>query len=265
MNKELTNEHILSATCLNHYHIGSDLQLCESYANYPSRDEYGKVLYLVYNGSLRQFRIKNVVVFPFNFGLKYNSRSVYRNIATLEVAGVGTLYVGNVMYGGNFDFKIYESIDDYKSGKEYKMKYTSISKTNVEKRFGFQFVDIGIFTINVPHRWHWNGTCACLCKINEQIPISYLVQKDGISFPDGWSPKQLSGYATKEECEADNSVNVCCFDEEEPKTFKIRVYETFSRVIEVKATDYNQAADEVRKILEKEPFGKEDSDGLGFN
>jgi len=261
MNRELTSTHILSATDANHYHIGGQLKQKDGSCEYPSRYELGKTLYFVYNGSLRQFRIKNVIVFPLNCGIRCrNSLSIYSNIATLEVAGVGTLYVGNVVYGGRFDFQIYESVDDYKAGKEYKMKYTGTTNEFVEKLFGIKFDCRDNLC-----RWHWDGTCACLRRITETIPVCYLVQKDGISFHDNWSPKQLSGYATKEECEADNSVNVCCFDEEEPKTFKIRVYETFSRTIEVKAADYNQAAEEVKKILEKEPFSEGDSDGLCFD
>ena len=142
------------------------------------------------------------------------------------------------------------------------MKYTRISKENCEKRFGVKFVHLNFLRNKVLQRWHWNGTSACLHTVTQNMPICYLVEKDGISFPDGWSPKELDGYSTKEECEADNKVSVCCFDE--PKKFRIRAYETFSRTFEVEAANYDAAVEKVRKELESFPFEEGDRDGLCF-
>lgn len=264
MNRELTSDHIIGTFSTEHYVNGSQLAFGENYANYPSRSEYGKVLFLVYKGSLRQFRIIDCTVFPFNYGIRaHDSRSIYRNVTTIEVAGIGKLYIGNKMYGGNFDFKIYESVEDYDNNKEYKMKYTSISKECCAKRFGVEFIHLSILEDNVVRRWFWNGTSPELRPVYEQMPICYHVDKDGISFPDGWCQEDLDGYPTKEACRADNEVSVCCFDE--PKKFSIRAAETRSRTFEFYTGSYEEALALAKKELEANPLNEEDSDGLFFS
>ena len=51
----------------------------------------------------------------------------------------------------------------------------------------------------------------------------------------------------------------------EKKTFRIRAYETFSRIFEVEASNYEEAVELARKELEALPFEKGDSDGLCFD
>ena len=49
------------------------------------------------------------------------------------------------------------------------------------------------------------------------------------------------------------------------KKFKIRAYETFSRIFEVEAANYEEAVEKARKELESFPFEEGDSDGLCFD
>lgn len=49
------------------------------------------------------------------------------------------------------------------------------------------------------------------------------------------------------------------------KHFKIRAYETFSRIFEIEASTYEEAVDKVREELECLPFNEGDSDGLCFD
>ena len=49
------------------------------------------------------------------------------------------------------------------------------------------------------------------------------------------------------------------------KKFKIRAYETFSRIFEIEATNYDEAVEKICKELESFPFEEGDSDGLCFN
>lgn len=262
----LENDVICGNFTASRYQRGTKLEYGNDYNVYPSRSEFGKTLFIVYKGVLRQFRINEVVVFPFNWGIKKpNSMGIYANVTILEIAGVGTLNVGLNMYGGNFNCPIYESIEDYKNGKQYKMSYTRISKEGCEKRFGIKFVHESILHDNVLRRWFWNGTSAYLAPIHESMPICYLVTKDGIKLPDGWSPKELSGYATKEECEKDNTINICCFDEEEaPKKFMVKTEAVFSRRIEVVATSYDEAVEKAKSELKKNPFSEDDNNGTQF-
>lgn len=268
MEKELLSKDVICGNfSASRYHYGADINWCnDTSIVYPSRCEFGKTLYLVYNGVLRQFRIKEIVVFPFNWGIKIPYRlGNYNNVTILEVAGVGILNVGLIWYGGEFNCSIYESIEDYKNGKEYKMHYTRVSLEGCEKRFGIKFSPRDILGRRTLNRWYWSGTSAYLDKVCESIPICYLVEKDGIELPDGWSPLELTGYATKEECDADNSINICCFDEEEkPKKYTIKAEAVFSREIEVEASSYDEAVEKAKKELQREKFTEDDNNGTQF-
>lgn len=231
MENELLEKDVIRGELTTNFHAMNDIAYDDVHSiEYPSISEFGKTLFLVYNGVLRQFRIKEVVVFPFNWGIKIREcLGNYTNVTTLEVAGVGMLKVGLYMYGGEFNFKIYESIDDYKSDKCYKMRYTSLSKENCGKRFGVTFSSRDIFGKNPLARWQWNGIRACSESTCELMPICYIVNERGFRFPGGWSPDKLSGYNTKEECEKDNIINICCFDgegaekTEEKKTIRLSI------------------------------------------
>lgn len=269
MERELLEKDVIHGNFTSsRYQNGSDMQWGhDTSLEYPSRSEFGKTLFIVYNGVLRQFRIKEVVVFPFNWGIKRrDSMSLFNNVTILEVAGIGILNVGLYMYGGEFNCPIYASVEDYKNGKEYKMSYTRVKKENCEKRFGIKFVTLGILREDYLRRWYWNGTSSYLGEIQESMPICYLVTKDGIELPDGWSPEELSGYATKEECEDDNSINICCFDEEEsPKKFTIKAEAVFTRRVEVEANSYKEAVEKAKAELKANPWEEGDNNGTQFN
>lgn len=231
MENELLEKDVIRGELPLSYHAMNDIAYYDACSiEHPSISEIGKTLFLVYNGVLRQFRIKEVVVFPFNWGIKRREACTnYHNVTTLEVAGVGMLKVGLYMYGGEFNCKIYESVDDYKSNKCYKMRYTRLSKENCGKRFGVTLSDRDIFSSCSLLRWQWNGTRAYSESTCELMPVCYIVDETCSRFPDEWSPDRLSGYYTKEECEKDNSINICCFDgegkekAEEKKTIRLSI------------------------------------------
>lgn len=249
MEKELTNLHILSNVVENDFVSASDLCFRRERGKYLKSDEYGKTYFLVYQGKLRQFRFVKTIVFPFTWGIKKKgSLGNYFNVTVIDVAGVGRLNVGCFMYYGELNFPIYESIEDYKNDKPHKPGYYTINKECNEKRYGVKLVckNCKINSNESLYRWYWNGTCAELRLVNDCIPICFVCEADGIHFPDGWSKKSLSGYATKEECEADNEISVCCFDGEEPKQQAVEKIIRLS--VEIKESDLARLKEFVKVV-----------------
>lgn len=74
-------------------------------------------------------------------------------------------------------------------------------------------------------------------------------------------------YDYHEHCMTDNELDniISCLKSQCKKKFKIRAYETFSRVFEVEAFDYAEAVKIANEELESFPFEEGDSDGLCFN
>lgn len=249
MEKELTDLHILGNVRVNDFVSASDMCFRSERGLYLKGEEYGKTYYLVYHGKLRQFRFLRTIVFPFTYGIKKrDSLGNYFNVTVLDVAGVGTLNVGCFIYYGELNFPIYESIEDYKNGKAHKPGYFTINKECNEKRYGVKLIcKDRFFNSNESlYRWVWNGTCAELELVHDMIPICFIRDADGIHFPNDWSREFLSGYATKEECEQDNEISVCCFAGEEPKQQPTE--KTIRLSVEIKESDLARLKEFVKII-----------------
>lgn len=249
MEKELKDKHILENVCGNDFISGSKIYFNRNSRYYLKEKEFGKTFYLVYHGVLRQFRFKKTIVYPFTYGIrKRDSLGIYGNVTILDVAGIGELNVGCSMYGGELDFPIYESIEDYKNGKVYKPEYYRTDKEVCEKWYGVSLIcdDYIMNSDYTLYRWHWNGTCAELERVYDLIPICFIRDADGVHFPDGWSKNNLSGWTTKEECEKDNEISVCCFAGNEPEPEEKE--KTIRLSVEIKESDIPRLKEFVKII-----------------
>jgi len=74
-------------------------------------------------------------------------------------------------------------------------------------------------------------------------------------------------YDYHDHCMTDNELDniIACLKSQCKKKFRIRAYETFSRIFEVEAFDYDDAVKIARQELESLPFEEGDSDGLCFD
>ena len=74
-------------------------------------------------------------------------------------------------------------------------------------------------------------------------------------------------YDYHEHCMTDNELDniISCLKSQCKKKFQIRAYETFSRLFDVEAFDYDEAVNIVREELKSFPFEEGDSDGLYFD
>lgn len=180
-----------------------------------ARSEFNKVMYLVYEGQLRQFKIKKGIKFPFNWYRKFTKygegfgRQI-TNILLIEVAGIGELAVDARMWGHTFNFYIYDSIDDFKAdngrvlGREYFEKRMQDIYANV--------CTLGGMSNKYLYRYTWDGTRAIQYSLKENISLFFTY--DANEFDNqmhGW----YEGYITKEECEKDNAIQVAVFAEED--------------------------------------------------
>lgn len=202
-----------------------------------SRNMFGRTFYLVYQGQLRQFRIKKGIKFPFNWKTTFNNRTI-SNIWIIEVAGIGELAVDARIWGYAPEFDIYESIDAFKANEPFKVKrmYLEEGIENIYKNIGICDEYLG--------RWYWNGTNAEWRELADNISLFFTYDENG--FDNHMEGCTYGGYATKEECEKDNAIKVAVFADEageEEKEFCI----TFKSEISVNAKN----AAEAMKLFEK--------------
>ena len=218
MKKEMTSEDIIPMEQITNLlerpltSVDSVLEIKER--DITARSEFNKVMYLVYEGKLRQFKIKKGIKFPFNWYRKFtNGEGVSRqitNILIIEVAGIGELAVDARMWGYTFNFYIYDSIEDFKADN-----YSVLSREHLCDRM--QDIYDNVCTIGgvgdkYLHRYTWNGTTAVVYSLKENISLFFTY--DANEFDNqmhGW----YEGYATKEECENDNAIQVAVFASED--------------------------------------------------
>ena len=205
-----------------------------------SRNMFGKTFYLVYQGQLRQFRIKKGIKFPFNWKTSFSTRTI-SNIWIIDVAGIGELAVDARMWGYAPEFEIYESIEGFKADKPFQVKRMWLGEGNG----GLEeiYKNIGIDN-DVLCRWYWDGTRAERKNLNKDICLFFTYDENG--FDNHMEGRIYDGYATKEECEKDNAIKVAVFaddETEEEKKFRI----TFTSAISVNAKN----AEEAMKLFEK--------------
>jgi hypothetical protein len=210
-----------------------------------SRNMFGKTFYLVYQGQLRQFRIKKGIKFPFNwktsFGLSAISMRTISNIWIIDVAGIGELAVDARYWGYAPEFEIYESIEHFKANEPFEVKRMWLG----QHKGGLEdiYKNIGIYDEYLC-RWYWNGTRAEVKNLSKNISLFFTYDENG--FDNHMEGCIYGGYATKEECEKDNAIKVAVFADEageEEKEFRI----TFTSEISVNA----KSKAEAMKLFEK--------------
>jgi len=221
MNKEMTWRDIIPMTKINEilsnpltYVNDSFGSLCLANVcghDITSTDEFGKIFYLVYKGQLRQFRIKKGIKFPFNWITTIDGERI-NNILIINVAGVGELAIKAQMWGYSPNFNIYESVDDFKLGKPYELNRTYLKVDD----FNNIYRGVCTFEHNCMLRYTWNGTSVDDYGLCEEVSLFFTYDKN--RFYTSMKDVKYKGYATKEECENDNAIQVAVFaDEEEPK------------------------------------------------
>jgi len=202
--------------------VNSDVEIdCR---DITSPREFNKVMYLVYDGKLRQFKIKKGLKFPFNWTKTINGQHI-TNILIIEVAGLGEFAVSAAFWGYTFNFVVYDSIEDFKqgNGRNLKREWLGNARTLENDVYG----NIGIHSKKLS-RWYWNGTNAKVQSLKQNISLFFTYDKDG--FNNNMFTWYYGGYATKEECEENNAIQVEVFsdseaEEEKPTTIKIRISE----------------------------------------
>jgi hypothetical protein len=173
-------------------------------------------MYLVYEGQLRQFKIKKGIKFPFNWHCKFTkygegfSREI-RNILIIEVAGIGELAVDARMWGNSFDFCIYDSIDDFKAdnGRALRREYVIDRMQVIYANVG----TLGSVGNKYLYRYTWDGTRAVQYSLKENVSLFFTY--DAKEFDNQMNGGWYDGYTTKEECEKDNAIQVAVFAEED--------------------------------------------------
>ena len=182
-----------------------------------------KKLFLVYDGVLRQFKIKKQIFFPFNYNYKSN-KSIVRSALLIEICGIGEMWIRGKNYAyshGQLPCDCFESVEDFKGMNPYEISYHKCSADEVAKMYN----NIGVATFKKTYAtyiasiWKWDGVRA----VEQSL-------KGGIVLCFAWDGKELDMrndriekpyYATKKECEEDNSIKVEYFadddEEEEPK------------------------------------------------
>jgi hypothetical protein len=237
----------------------------ESMQRHIAPTEYGKVFYMVYNGMLRQFKIKYSLLFPFNFSFKEPnapmlSRAQLRGVSIIEVAGIGEMAVMSQTYGCIFNFETYKSVEDFKNGKPYELANSSYSIEEMKEVFSNYLSFKGSKAI----RYKWNGTSAEIVYITD-FPL-FLVY-DPLTFglesmpqiPNKAKVDKLlqtkhaykNSYAAKEECERDNQILVACFDDEPKDTEKGTQERIEIFMLGMRYTTTKDKLDKVMNILTK--------------
>lgn len=223
------------------------LEVRDACENIMDAREFGKTMYLVYEGQLRQFKIKKGMKFPFfNYRLSYNEES-FRHVLILDIAGVGERAVKADMYGYRFAFNVYDTIEDFKGNKPYQLsrKYLNMDK------LGEIYSNVGTMRYSPLVRYIWNGTSAQAYPLKDDVSLFFTYDKNG--FDNQMKNEDYFGYVTKEECERDNAIQVAVFADEEEKEDEV-VQEVIVRCsIEINGVEYDVVNEEtlaaIRKIL----------------
>lgn len=182
--------------------------------------ELNKVFYVVYEGSLRQMRIIRIITLPFNNGYKKANGFSIRNIAYIEVAGIGDMYVQSDMYGYAFPFNIYESIQAFLDGKPYELSKKGLGIAEIKNIYKY-ICDFDNNGYAVCYRW--DGIYARAIKVELPIYFSYspemglVIPMDEEEYPESVDEGL---YVSREECKRDNCVNLCTFDDEKKEEEK---------------------------------------------
>ena len=173
---------------------------------------FDKVFYMVYEGTLRQFKILKGYLFFGNEGCAPNA---YTNISDdmylIEIAKVGRMFVYG-RYGASLPFTFYKSVEDYKNGNPVEQNNPYIGLDRLKE------IVQNVFSCEVeknwefPRRWKWDGATAQCYRVS--LPLYLEYDGEGEFYAPIWF-NSYEGYTSKEECEEDNEIKVVTFDDDE--------------------------------------------------
>lgn len=245
MEKELRQKSIIGSWVCNPLFTTYKLEI-DGCPHILSSSLFNKTMYLVYNGVLRQFRIKKAYIFPFT--CQYVNEDYIGGIHCvylMDIAGIGELHVVGNFWGYAFDFNIYESIENYKKGVSIDLrgKYKYIDLDYMKKLYS-KYCSI---EMNKLYRYVWNGIAAEPILWNTNISLYIVYDGKKCSLPKELEDMSYEGYPSKEECEKDNTINVACFadsdEEEQEQEFEV------SASIKIKDVDYDSARIKVLELV----------------
>ena len=186
------------------------------------KSDLNKKLFLVFEGVLRQFKIKKQIFSPFNYTYKFDNKAVNSAIL-IDIAGIGEVWV--IGYHGCYQhgmlpFDCFLSVDDYKNNEPYNISYLEYKAGDVAnfltKKGVCSFTHS--YCTYYSHIYYWDGVKSIMTTRKYDIALCFTWDGEKV---DTKTPKITKPfYATEEECTNDNSIKVECFadkDEEEEK------------------------------------------------
>ena len=251
--EEMTREDIIDMDYIKHL-LATPLSTIKNEPRVAAREitspsEFNKIMYLVFEGQLRQFKIKRGIKFPLDWKRNLNGREV-RNILIIDVAGIGELAVCADRSGYNFHFDIYDSVEEFKIGNARNLRKLYLG---VRENISLESIysNVGTFENFVLYRYKWNGTNAVRYPLNENVCLFLVYDANHVS--NLMDLVSYEGYATKEECEKDNAIQVAVFAEEDEEK-EDEVQNVVVRCnIEINGVIYDVVDDEtlakIRKLL----------------
>lgn len=270
MEKELTSEYIIDrqmndiiASPMTSIPHNDSLRLYNSTIRRYPRNIFNKTMYLVYEGALRQFKIRKEFIFPFNYTRTIGSgfdRKYIRNVYLIDIAGIGELYVLANIYHYAFNFPIYESVEDFKANKYYdkceQMKLDEIKKL---------YANHCSFVNDVAYQFEWDGVSSVSCKWVDDVSLFFTFDGKEYVLPKELADTTFDLYPSKEECENDNTINIVGFDDsEEEKEYEVTAAQLLTRKFNVKATNFDSACDKVLEQLKNSPLNSNDGLKIEF-
>lgn len=264
MEKELTSEYIIDrqmndiiASPMQSIPRNDVLRLYNTTIRRYPKDIFNKTMYLVYEGALRQFKIRREFIFPFNFTRKISNgffSKYIRNVYLIEVAGIGELYVLANQWHYAFDFSIYETIEDFKVNNHYN-KCEEMKLDEIKKLYAKHCS----FLNDIAYQFEWNGVSVDKCKWVDNVSLFFTFDGKEYALPKELANTIFDLYPSKEECENNNTINIIGFDDvKEEKEYEVTAAQLMTRKFNVKAINFNSACDKVLELLKDSPLNSND-------
>ena len=187
--------------------------------------EFNRPFFLVYDGALRQFKIKKQHIFPFSTrpkGIAIDGTTTrISSLIVIDIAGLGEITVlgSSLVYTlGKLPFDVFESVEDYRNGLTYDFCYMTVSSENIVEVYAKQICFESFLSSYRAVGYKWDGTKTVMEYLTTDISLGF--SWDGVKFISGMEGVKRPYYLSKEECENDNSIKVEYFatlDENEGK------------------------------------------------
>ena len=226
------------------YFTHTPINIYSAYA--LDKKEFNKPLFFVYNGMLRQFKVKKEFISPFGrvdggtCTFRFGVCGHFLHAAfLLDVAGIGEMWVGADSYN-TLPFDVFESESHFKNEKTYDVCYKKWSVDIIKDLY--ERANVCTFDENrVACRYKWNGTSVQKLYTTD---INYGLIWDGCVNNKPLKDSQCGKgyYLSEEECKKDNSIQVAYLDgEEKPKEEKLKM-------VVILGVEYEVTEEEFKKI-----------------